>query len=335
MDKKIDGVKYIVFVVGKVVVINCGYKCVLQFVVIEVVDQEDEVEFDVYDVVVLVFLDCEVVQCQLIDFGEWMLLCICLFGKVLVFGIIFNLIFVIVMDINFLVQDLVVVIKVNESSFCYGFVVLGCFIDGLVWVCCVLGGDLLVFVEGQICEEIFIGKYLVGNVGIYVYYFDFVSFVKIVWMVGYQEVIVIGKLFIEGKISIDWVVVLIGFQVKMLCLMCICVGVGMEDFMCGEFKDGDNCIVGGFVFNGYYVCGLLMFLSCFSNQVMVLCEGCEWQLLGYIFSGFNCFLVMNIYLFKLMFGKCFNLIIIINGSECVMVLIGVYEQVMLLDILFI
>ena len=332
-DKKTDGVKYTAPAAGKVVAINRGHKRVLQSVVIEVADQEDEVEFDAHDAAALASLDREAVQRQLIDSGEWTLLRTRPFGKVPAPGTTPNSIFVTAMDTNPLAQDPAVVIKANESSFRHGLAVLGRLTDGPVWVCRAPGGDLPAFAEGQIREETFTGKHPAGNAGTHVHYLDPVSLAKTVWTVGYQEVIAIGKLFTEGKISTDRVVALTGPQVKTPRLMRTRVGAGMEDFTRGELKDDDNRIVGGSVFNGHHARGPLMFLSRFSNQVTVLREGRERQLLGYISPGPNRFSVMNIYLSKLMPGKRFNLTTTTNGSERAMVPIGAYEQVMPLDIL--
>ena len=332
-DKKTDGVKYTAPAAGKVVAINRGHKRVLQSVVIEVADQEENVEFERHDPARLATLDRETVQRQLIDSGEWTLLRTRPFGKVPVPGSTPNSIFVTAMDTNPLAQDPAVVIKENETSFRHGLTLLTRLTDGPVWVCRAPESGMPSVAEGQVREEVFAGKHPAGNAGTHVHYLDPVSLSKTVWTVGYQEVIAIGKLFTDGKISTDRVVALTGPKVKTPRLMRTRVGAGMEDFTRGELKDGDNRIVGGSVFNGHHARGPLMFLSRFSNQVTVLREGRERQLLGYISPGPNRFSVMNIYLSKLMPGKRFNLTTTTNGSERAMVPIGAYEQVMPLDIL--
>lgn len=332
-DKKTDGVKFTAPAAGTVVAINRGHKRLLQSVVIEVADQEEEITFAAHGHAQLASLDRRTAQQQLVESGEWTLLRTRPFGKVPTPGSVPNSIFVTAMDTNPLAQDPALVIQENEPGFRHGLTVLTRLTDGPVWVCKARNSTLPSFAEGQVREEHFAGKHPAGNAGTHIHFLDPVSLNKTVWVVGYQEVIAIGKLFTEGRISSERVVALAGPQVKTPRLLRTRVGASAEDFTRNELKDGDNRVVGGSVLNGHHARGPLGFLSRTGNQVTVLREGHERPLLGYLSPGTNRFSVMNIYLSKLMPGKRFNMTTTTNGSERAMVPIGAYETVMPLDIL--
>lgn len=332
-DKKTEGVKYTAPAAGKVIAVNRGHKRVLQSVVIEVADQEDEVTFTSYSADQLSGLDRAAVQQQLVDSGEWTLLRTRPFGKVPAPGSSPNSIFVSILDTNPLAMEPAVVIKENEQAFRAGLSVLSRLTDGPVWVCRGPKTDLPSFAGGQVREETFAGKHPAGNVGTQIHFLDPVSMNKTVWSVGYQDVIAIGKLFTDGKLSTDRVVALCGPQAKTPRLMRTRVGASVEDFSQGELKSGDNRLVSGSVLNGHNARGPLAWLNRTANQLTVLREGHERELLGYISPGANRFSLMNIYLSKLMPGKRFNFTTTTNGSERAMVPVGAYEEVMPLDIL--
>lgn len=332
-DKKTEGVKYTAPAAGKVIAVNRGHKRVLQSVVIEVADQEDEVTFTSYSADQLSGLDRAAVQQQLVDSGEWTLLRTRPFGKVPALDSTPNSIFVSILDTNPLAMEPAVVIKENEQAFRAGLTVLSRLTDGPVWVCRGPKTDLPSFAGGQVREETFAGKHPAGNVGTQIHFLDPVSMNKAVWSLGYQDVIAIGKLFTEGKISSERVVALCGPQAKTPRLMRTRVGASVDDFTQGELKSGDNRLVSGSALSGHNARGPLAWLNRTANQLTALREGHERELLGYISPGVNRFSLMNIYLSKLMPGKRFNFTTTTNGSERAMVPVGAYEEVMPLDIL--
>ncbi|MCK0152742.1 Na(+)-translocating NADH-quinone reductase subunit A [Alcanivorax sp. S6407] len=332
-DKKTEGVKYTAPAAGKVLAVNRGHKRVLQSVVIEVADQEDEVTFTSYSADQLSGLDRAAVQQQLVDSGEWTLLRTRPFGKVPAPESAPNSIFVSILDTNPLAMEPAVVIKENEQAFRAGLTVLSRLTDGPVWVCRGPQTDLPSFAGGQVREETFAGKHPAGNVGTQIHFLDPVSMNKTVWSVGYQDVIAIGNLFTNGKISSERVVALCGPQAKTPRLLRTRVGASVEDFTLGELKSGDNRLVSGSALNGHNARGPLAWLNRTANQLTALREGHERDLLGYISPGINRFSLMNIYLSKLMPGKRFNFTTTTNGSERAMVPVGAYEEVMPLDIL--
>lgn len=247
----------------------------------------------------------------------------------------FVVIFVNVMDINLLVVELQLIILVECVVFDVGFIVFMCLIDGKVYVCQFSGGKLGGYFFGQVCFNQFSGLYLVGLLGMYIYFLELVSLNKQVWYFNYQDVIVIGKFFFDGEFYCEWIIVFGGLQVIFLWLVKMMFGVSLEDLLVGELQEGENRVIFGLVFSGVCVYGFYVFLGCFYLQVSVVKEGWEKEFFGWVMLGKEKFLIICIMLGYFFKCKCFYFFIDINGGEWVMVLIGNYEWVMFLDILLI
>lgn len=332
-DKKTDGVKYTAPAAGTVKAINRGHKRALLSVVIEVASQEEAVSFGSHDAASLGGLGREQVQSQLVDSGQWTALRTRPFGKVPVPGSVPNSIFVSAMDTNPLTVDPELVIAEAEQDFRNGLTVLSRLTDGPVWVGKRHGGKLPSFAGGQVREETFAGPHPAGNVGTHIHHLDPVGATKMVWSVGYQDVIAIGRLFTTGELATDRVVALSGSQVDEPQLLRTRVGASVAELTAGRLKAGDNRVISGSVFSGHNAKGHMAFLSRTANQVTVLLEGRQREFLRYLSPGVNRHSVLNIYLSKLFPGKKMPFTTNTNGSERAMVPIGAYESVMPLDIL--
>ena len=92
-------------------------------------------------------------------------------------------------------------------------------------------------------------------------------------------------------------------------------------------------MVSGSVFGGRLAAGPIAYLGRFANQVTVLEEGRKREFMGWISPGADKFSRMNIYLSRLFKRGHFDLTTTTNGSERAMVPVGLYEEVMPLDIL--
>lgn len=332
-DKKTKGVKYTAPAAGRIRAINRGKRRVLLSVVIDVVGDGGDEEFTAHSEAALSQLKREQVQEQLIASGEWTAIRSRPFGKVPAPGTAPNAIFVSIMDTNPLAARPETIIREEERAFRNGLTVLSRLTDGAVWVCRAPDTDLPSFADGQIREESFAGPHPAGNPGTHIHFLSPVSMQRTAWVVGYQDVIAIGRLFTSGRLHSERVVALAGPQVKQPRLVRTRVGASLEDLTEGELEQADNRMISGSVFNGHTAKGPTAFLGRLANQVTVLREGTERELLGYLSPGLNKHSALNIYLSKLMPWKRFNFTTTTNGSERAMVPLGQYESVMPLDIL--
>jgi len=327
-DKKNEGVQFTAPASGTVVEINRGKRRVFESLVIEV-EGNDEVTFNQYKASELASLTREQVQSQLVESGMWTAIRTRPYSKAPALGSEPSSIFVSTLDTNPLAADPQVVIAEQKEAFANGLAVLSC-LSKKVFVTKAPEANVA---AGQAQVVDVAGPHPAGLVGTHIHYLDPVSANKTVWHVGYQDVIAIGHLFVEGKINTDRVVALAGPQVNKPRLVRTQVGASLTELTANELKAGENRVISGSVFGGRTAAGSSAYLGRFSNQVSVLEEGRERQMLHYLRAGTDKHSVKNIYLSKLLPKKLLNFTTSTSGSERAMVPIGAYEKVMPLDIL--
>lgn len=327
-DKKTPGVKYTAPAAGVVKEINRGKRRVFESIVIEV-NGSDEVTFNSYSAQELNSLTSDQVQEQLVESGLWTTVRTRPFSRVPALGTLPSSIFVTTVDTNPLAADPAVVIAEQKEAFANGLAVLAR-LSSKVFVTKSASSDIPV-ANAQAVEVD--GPHPAGLVGTAIHYLDPVSTSKTVWHAGYQDVIAIGKLFTEGKISGERVVALAGPQINHPRLVRTVVGASLAELTEGELKAGENRVISGSVFGGRTAAGALAYLGRFANQITVLEEGRERQMLHYLRAGADKHSVKSIYLSKLLPKKLLDMTTSTNGSERAMVPIGAYEKIMPLDIL--
>ncbi|MBV1789186.1 Na(+)-translocating NADH-quinone reductase subunit A [Marinobacterium sp. D7] len=330
-DKKTPGVQYTAPGAGVVREINRGERRVLQSVVIELDDQEDAVEFNSYSANELGGLSREQVEDNLIQSGLWTAFRTRPFSRVPQQGTTPNSIFVTAIDTNPLAADPAVVIKGESEAFKQGLQVLTRLGGKKVFLCAAAGAGLP-SVEGVTTEE-FAGVHPAGNAGTHIHFLDPVSRDKMVWSIGYQDVIAIGKLFTTGKLAVERVIALGGPQVEKPTLLKVRLGASLDEIVSGRVKSGENRVISGSIWNGSTAEGPLAYLGRYHSQVSVLAEGNSRDFMGWIAPGAEKFSVLRMFSSMLSPGKKFNFTTTTNGSERAMMPVGQFEGLMPLDIL--
>ncbi|HHS3087420.1 TPA: NADH:ubiquinone reductase (Na(+)-transporting) subunit A, partial [Klebsiella michiganensis] len=150
---------------------------------------------------------------------------------------------------------------------------------------------------------------------------------------NYQDVIAVGKLFLEGELSSERIVALGGPQVKEPRLLKTCSGASLDELLADELLDDENRVISGSVLSGTHAQGPHAFLGRFHLQISVVKEGREKELFGWVMPGKDKFSITRTTLGHFMKRKLFNFSTDTNGGERAMVPIGNYERVMPLDIL--
>lgn len=331
-DKKTPGIIYTSPAAGTVTAINRGAQRVFQSVVVEV-DGNDAVEFAKYCASDLASIGRGKAQDNLVSSGLWTALRARPYGKVPALDSKPNSIFVTAMDTNPLAADPALIIAEKSGAFSNGLSVLTNLTEGKVFVCHAEGATLpSPSSSGKISNQAFSGKHPAGNAGTHIHFLDPVSVNKTVWSIGYQDVIAIGELFINGILSTDRVVALAGPQASNPRLVRTRLGASLNELTAGEVKSGENRIISGSVFGGRHGSQAVKYLGRYHNQVSILEEGRARDLLHYIRPGFDRFSVMPIFISKLL-SKRFDFTTSTEGSERAMVPVGAYEKIMPLDIL--
>ena len=329
-DKKTPGVKFTAPVAGTVKEINRGAKRVLQSVVIEAAGN-DAVQFAKYSANELAGISREQVVQNMVDSGLWVALRTRPFSQTPAIDSTPRAIFVNAMDTNPLAADPEVVIAADSEAFSHGLTVLAKLTEGKLYLSKKAGANIPSVAQAQVAE--FDGPHPAGLVGTHIHLLDPVSAKKVVWHIGYQDVIAIGKLFTTGELHSERVIALAGPAVKSPRLVKTILGASVAEQTAGELADGQNRIISGSVLSGSTAHGVHGYLGRFHTQVSVLAEGYDKEFLGWIAPGATKFSVTRAYLSHLSPKRLFNMTTTTNGSSRAMVPIGNYERVMPLDIL--
>ena len=331
-DKRNPGVRFTAPASGTISAIHRGERRVLQSVVIDV-DGDDAVHFPRYELADLAALTREAVQQQLVESGMWTAFRTRPFSKIPAPGSVPAAIFVTAIDTNPLAADPQPIILAQREAFDAGLTLLTRLTDGKVHVCQASGGKLGGHPVGQVTFNQFAGPHPAGLVGTHIHFLEPVSLKKQVWHLNYQDVIAVGKLFLEGELSSERIVALGGPQVKEPRLLKTCSGASLDELLADELLDDENRVISGSVLSGTHAQGPHAFLGRFHLQISVVKEGREKELFGWVMPGKDKFSITRTTLGHFMKRKLFNFSTDTNGGERAMVPIGNYERVMPLDIL--
>lgn len=331
-DKKNPGVVFTAPAAGRVTAIHRGDRRVLQSVVITV-EGEEALTYQKHPLDTLADLDAGTVEQQLLESGLWTALRTRPFSKSPIPGTRPDAIFVTAMDTNPLSVDPQPIIASHREMFDAGLTILARLTAGKVYVCQASGGMLGGHTSGQVSFNEFAGPHPAGLPGTHIHFLSPVSMTRKVWHLNYQDVIAIGKLFVEGELWTERVIALGGPQVKNPRLIRTRLGASLDDLTAGELLDGENRVISGSVLSGVNAAGPRAWLGRFHLQVTVLLEGRERELFGWVAPGADKFSVTRTTVGHFLKNKLFKFTTDTNGGERSMVPIGNYERVMPLDIL--
>ncbi len=331
-DKKSEGVLYTAPAAGTVTGIHRGAKRALLSVVIDV-DGDEEETFERFDAGALATLERDAVVRNLLTSGLWTALRTRPYSKVPPPDAEPHSIFVTAMDSNPVSGDPTLVIGEHPHQFSAGLEVLARLTAGKVFVCHRAGREVPGGNDPRITLEAFDGPHPVGLPGTHIHFLDPVGPHKSVWYIGYQDVIAVGYLFLEGRVWTERVVALGGPGVVRPRLLRTRLGANLTDLTAGELQPGDQRVISGSVLAGYRAERPVDFLGRYHVQVSVLPEDRERRLLGYLSIGPDRHSVFPIYLSKWLGRRPLKFTTTTNGSPRSMVPIGTYERVMPLDIL--
>lgn len=332
-DKKNPGVNFTSPGTGTVTAINRGAKRAFQSLTIELAG-DDEVEFRSFKDADLTTLSREQVQDALTESGLWTAFRTRPFSRVPAPGSIPASIFVQAIDTNPLAADPLPIIRESERFFQYGLNVIRHLTDGKVFLCCPAGtnvsGGELEFVQAESFE----GPHPAGLPGTHIHFLDPVGLNKSVWHLNYQDVIAIGQFMVTGRIPVERIVAIGGPVVKRPRLVRTRLGASIEDVMKNQLIDGENRVISGSVLAGRKSVAPFDYLGRYHLQISAVAEGREREFLGWQMPGLEKFSIKKVFASSwLDAGKRFSFNTSTSGSPRAMVPIGMFEDVMPLDII--
>ncbi len=331
-DKKTEGVRYTAPASGVVSAINRGARRVLQSVVIDVEGDEAET-FEPVAADAVSGLKVDAIRDQLVKSGQWTALRTRPYSKVPALGSTAAAIFITATDTHPLAADPSVIIAEQPEAFATGQEILARLTDGKLYVCAAADYNPPMGSAGNIELAQFGGPHPAGLAGTHIHFLEGVGSAKTVWTVGYQDVIAIGRLFLDGRLYTQRVISLGGPQVDNPRLLRTRLGADLQALCAGELKSGENRIISGSVLGGRTVYGATAYLGRYHNQVSVLLEGRQREFMGWLSPGTKKHSSLGIYLTSFLGTRPLAMTTNTNGSERAMVPVGSYETIMPLDIL--
>lgn len=332
--KKNEGLIFTSPAGGKVLRINRGEKRLFQSLEIEIAADEEAVSFENFIVKSPLDYTKEETQKLLLESGEWKYLRQRPYDKVATVGQSPEALFITAIDTNPLAPKPQFVIEQFKEEFKAGVDVLSKLSKKRTYVCVAPDSRIDFFSTAEIRKVEFEGAHPAGLAGTHIHMLDPVNPTKMVWHIGYQDVIAIGRLFLTGTLLTDKIISIGGPLASNPRYLKVRRGANVVDLVEGETQKGTPLrIVSGSVFHGHKAEGPFAYLGAYSNQITIIEEDDKRVLLGWHSPGLNRFSIKPIYISKLMPWKKFNLGSSTHGSPRAMVPTGNFEAVMPLDIL--
>lgn len=180
---------------------------------------------------------------------------------------------------------------------------------------------------------VFDGKCPAGNVGVQINNVSPVNKGDVVWTLGAEEVIFIGRLFNTGKVDLTRTIAVAGSEIKTPAYVKVLVGQQISSIVKGNVAaDKKVRLIDGNPLTGLKV-DETAFLGAHSTEITAIPEGDEAdEAFGWIMPRFNQFSTSRTYCSWLMGNKEYSLDARIKGGERHMIMSGEYDSVFPMDI---
>ena len=331
-DKQNPGVQFTSPGSGIVTAINRGERRVVQSVVVTLEGDEEE-QFSSYTKDEWPTISEKDARQNLLASGLWTAFRTRPFSKIPGPDDKPAAIFVTAMDTNPLAANPDVVVARSVDAFANGLDILSNLTDGTVHVCTAPGSSITCPDNGRMQSSQFRGPHPAGLAGTHIHFLHPVSEDRVVWHIGYQDVIAIGSLFATGRLAVERVVALGGPAVSNPRLITTRAGANVAELVDGEIEGSAVRVVSGSLLSGHRASGWGAWLGRYDKQISVLPEGSPREFLSFMRPGIGKYSATRSFVGNLFGPREYTLTTTQNGSPRAMVSTGSFEQVMPLDIL--
>ena len=334
-DKKNPGVIFTSPAGGKIESINRGARRTLQSVVIEIADNEESVDFLPYSIEDLEIGNSAQIKRQLVNSGLWTSFRTRPFSKVPAINSIPANIFITAMDTNPLSANVDLIINLNKDYFKAGLKVIKTLTENNIHLCVGVDFSLSLDEDNTIIEQVFEGPHPAGLAGTHMHFLSPATLTNVNWSINYQDVISFGELFLTGKLPNKKIISLAGPQVLKPRHVETRIGACTDEICAGELTHRDNRIISGSVINGREAIGPYAYLGKYHSQISVVCESSkvDREFMNWLNPGPRKFSQIPLFTSSLYRTKKFKFKTLMNGSDRAIVPIGVYEEVLPLNLL--
>ena len=226
--------------------------------------------------------------------------------------------------------DQEIVIKENLESFQAGVDVLNTLTDGKVYLTS-KPGSVVSSIQNVVSYTID-GPHPAGNVGIQIHHISHLKPGENVWTINSQDLIVIGKLFLQGIYDPTRIITLAGPCIKNPAHFRVNTGANISTITSGRMINGEKRIISGDVLTGRVV-SADDFLSYYDYCISVISDEVKREFIGMLNPGSSSsrysltpvFLSLSKLLYPFNTSQ--------NGSHRAVVPINAWERVLPMDIL--
>ena len=228
-------------------------------------------------------------------------------------------------------QDFEVALRGNEAEFQAGISALAKLAPVRLGVSSKQTAKALLYAQ-DCTVTVFKGKAPAGNVGVQINHTDPINKGEIVWTLGAEEVIFVGRLMTTGKVDMTRVVALAGSEVQAPKYYKVLVGQQLTTLLEGNVRLDGSRVINGNVMTGIKTTKDA-YLAAHATEINVIPEGDHAdEMLGWIMPRFGTFSTHRSYFSWLCGKKEYTIDARIKGGERHMIMSGEYDKVFPMDI---
>lgn len=176
------------------------------------------------------------------------------------------------------------------------------------------------------------GPHPSGNVGTQIAKIDPINKGEVVWVITPQDLVVIGELFLTGKLNLTRTIAVTGSKITEPQYVTAIAGATIADVVASNIDEDNARIISGNVLSGTQV-DADGFLGYYDNQITAIPEGDDYDFFGWNRPIFDKISTSRALTFSwLLPKKKFDLNTNTNGEHRAFVVTGSYEEVFPLDI---
>lgn len=283
IDKRDPDVNYVSPGSGVVTAINRGARRVLESVVVRLEDQvADAPGYDALSDDEISLLDPGLAAERMQKSGLWTAFRTRPYSRVPQSDSRPRSIFVTAIDTRPLAADPRIVVGQAAAAFAAGLRVVSSLAQKSLYLCTAPGWDIDLPAIDNMQQVEFSGPHPAGLPGTHIHFLDPVNADRVVWHIGCQDVIAIGRFFMSGSLDTQRIIALGGSSVIKPRLVTTRLGASITELVDGSIREVDDTrLIGGCVLDGRTASGNLAYLGRYQNQVSAIREGGSRRLFGW------------------------------------------------------
>jgi Na+-transporting NADH:ubiquinone oxidoreductase subunit A len=247
-------------------------------------------------------------------------------------------IFITAIDTQPLAANPGIVVAAHQDAFRHGLDIIARLTEEPVYLCTAPEWNGPRGDGEQVRHVEFTGPHPAGLPGTHIHHLDPVGANRMVWHIGYQDIIAIGKLFSEGQLFVERTVALGGVGFEQPRLITARLGANIDELVTGELRHagtrvGPLRLISGSVLNGRTVAATEAYLGRYHLQIGAIPDDARRRLFGWLGLFARSHKFAGLLKFRQGSTKPLPFSTSRNGRPTALVPVDAFEHVMPLDIL--